>query len=108
MFTEGESDAMAAIARWDGRVRVVGCMGSCIAPPLEILYAVARDCDRAIIAFDGDKAGRTGAKNLFALLQRIFPHLSIMNYRTPDGMDLKKLFLNGGLGPLDKLVANKD
>lgn len=105
MFTEGESDAMTAIARWDECVRVVGCMSSNIAPPMEILYAMARDCDRAIIAFDGDEAGRTGSKGLVALLQRIFPHLEIVNYRTPNKMDLKAMFLNGSIGILDDLVS---
>lgn len=106
LFTEGESDAMAATARWDGQVRIVGCMGSCCAPPMEILYAVARDCDRAVIAFDGDEAGRTGSKNLVALLTRLFPHMTIVNYRTPDGQDIKKMYLSGDIAILDELLAN--
>jgi DNA primase len=105
LFCEGESDSMAAIARWDEHVRVVGCLSCSIAPPMEILYAVARNCNRAVIAFDGDEAGRTGSKAMVALLQRIFPHMKILNYRTPNNMDLKKMYLDGSISILDPIVS---
>jgi hypothetical protein len=104
MACEGESDSMAAIATWGDKVRVLGCMSCSIAPPMELLYAVARHCHTAIVAFDGDVPGREGGKSLAALLKRIFPHLRLLNYRTPDKEDIKSLFLQGGLGPLGKLV----
>jgi hypothetical protein len=107
MFCEGESDSMAAIARWDDKVRVVGCLSCSIAPPMEVLYAMARNCSRAIIAFDGDEAGRNGSKALAALLQRVFPSLELFNYRTPDKMDLKKMALDGSISILDRLVSNQ-
>jgi hypothetical protein len=106
LFTEGESDSMAAIARWGDSIRVLGCLSAGIAPPMEILYAAARHCDKAVIAFDGDTAGREGSKSLVILLQRLFPKMKIWNYRTPDGQDLKKMFLDGSIGIIDDLLAS--
>jgi DNA primase len=89
LLVEGEFDALLAEQEAGGLVGV-GTLGSAANPLNRRWWLYFVKCQRLLVAYDDDEAGRKGAARLQAITQRA------RSVRLPYGKDITEFYLNGG------------
>lgn len=102
VVVEGQMDAIALAAA--GIDEAVAPMGTALTEPqIEMLW---RLCDKPILCFDGDAAGRRAAiKAATRALPLLRPGHSLLFVTLPAGMDPDDVLRSAGMQEIDRLLA---
>ncbi len=102
IVVEGYTDCL--MAHQNGIANVVATMGTALTS--EHATILRRFCDRVVVVFDSDQAGRAAAERALDILLR--PRIALSVARVPDDKDPCDYISKHGCEAFEQLIANAD